>query len=237
MNVKLTFLILIFVVSAGTKLSAQRRTNRLSDIQSAEYPYVTLSATASTQGLGADVKVSFVPQFGVRAGVSILPFNWQTVYTGRSEPTDLNLEADFANAHLMFDWHPIADRNNLMDQLVVTAGAAYWWKDQGTAVISYRGTYKYGDILVPSDDLGQLTGRVEWKKVTPYIGFGLENVLTTSKVNLGFAIGTYYMGEPDATLTGTKMLAANTSNSEQFQKNMSFYRFLPVLQVNLNFGL
>lgn len=237
MNVKLTFLISIILTFAGSQLSAQRNTNRLSDIQTADYPSVTLSATASTQGVGGDVKVSFVPLFGVRAGVSILPFNWQTVYTGRSEPTDLNLDADFANAHLMFDFHPIADRDNLMDQIVVTAGAAYWWKDKGTAVISYRGTYKYGDILIPSQDLGQLTGKVEWNKVTPYIGFGLENVLSNSRVNLGFAIGTYYMGEPDATLTGTKMLAANTSNSDQFQKNMSFYRFLPVLQVNLNFGL
>lgn len=237
MNVKLTFLTLIILACSVNQASAQRNSSRFSDIQSADYPYVTLSATLSTQGVGADVKVSVNPLFGVRTGVSILPFDWQTIYTGRTEPTDLKLDADFANVHVMLDYHPITNRDNLTDQIIVTAGAAYWWKDKGSAVISYKGNYRYGDIQIPSENLGQLTGDVQWKKVTPYLGIGLENVLSSDKINLGFAIGTYYMGEPSATLTGTKMLAANTSNSEQFQKNMSFYRFLPVIQVNLNIGL
>jgi len=237
MNKKLIFLSFMLLIFAWNHLFAQSGGTRNSNISSSEYPKIILSATVSTQGVGGDIKVLPIPTFGIRAGVSVLPFNWQTIYTGRTEPTDLKLDADFANAHLMFDWHPISGRYNLLDKIVITAGGAYWWKDKGTAVISYRGNYNYGDIVIPSDDLGQLKGEVQWKKVTPYLGLGLENILSDRTINLGFAIGAYYMGKPDATLTGTKMLSANVSNSEQFEKNMSFYRFLPVLQVNLNFNL
>ncbi|MEJ7560397.1 MAG: hypothetical protein WKF66_18965 [Pedobacter sp.] len=198
---------------------------------------VTLSATIATQGVGLDVKFSPTPQFGVRVGASILPISGGGVYKVRSEPTDVDFDVNFANAHLMFDWHPFLKESGLSRKVVVTAGAGYFWEAKGDVVVSYRGTYKYGDILIPSTDLGQLYGSVEWKKVAPYLGFGFENAFPAKKFNVGFALGAYYLGEPDATLTGTNYLSQNTSNSQQLQKNMSYYRFMPVLQVNLNFGL
>jgi hypothetical protein len=198
---------------------------------------VTLSATIATQGVGLDVKFAPVPKFAVRVGASILPISGGGVYKVRSEPTDVDFDVKFANAHLMLDWHPFLKETGLSRKVVVTAGAGYFWEAKGDVVVSYRGTYKYGDILIPSEDLGKLYGNVEWKKVAPYLGFGFENVFPAHKFNVGFAVGTYYLGEPDATLTGTNYLAQNTSNSQQLQKNMSYYRFMPVLQVNLNFGL
>jgi len=227
MNKTFTYLSIVLLGYLPLQLQAQHK----------PYSKIILSATLSTQGAGADIKFSPTAEFGIRTGISILPFNWQTVYTGRSKPTDLHLDADFANTHLMFDWHPFLGGYKLSEKIVVTAGGAYWWKDKGTATISYQGTYKYGDIEIDREDLGVLKGTVQWKKITPYLGFGFENVFPSHKFNLGFAIGTYYMGKPDAILTGTKMLAANTSNSEQFEKNMSYYRFLPIVQINLNFSL
>ncbi|SEA66491.1 hypothetical protein [Pedobacter hartonius] len=231
MNIKFTFLSLILLTFAVNEIQAQNRTPY------GDFPNVSVSATAGTQGIGADVKVNLSQPFGVRAGVSILPFNWQTVYTGRSEPTNLKLDADFANAHLMFDWHPSTDHDNILDKFILTVGGAYWWKDKGTAVITYNGIYKYGDIEIPSDQLGELQGKVQWNKVTPYIGVGLDDIFSARTFDFGFSIGTYYMGKPDASLTGTKLLAANTSNSEQFAKNLSYYRFLPVVQLNFNIHL
>ena len=233
MKKTLTILSLIAIILFSTQINAQTTTT----IDSAARSKVTLSATIATQGVGLDIKFAPIPQFAVRVGASILPISGGGVYKVRSEPTDVDFDVNFANAHLLFDWHPFLKETGLSRKIVVTAGAGYFWEAKGDVVVSYRGTYKYGDILIPSSDLGQLYGSVEWKKVAPYLVFGFENVFPTKKFNVGFAVGTYYLGEPDATLTGTNYLSQNTSNQQQLQKNMSYYRFMPVLQVNLNFGL
>ncbi|MHA4894220.1 hypothetical protein ACXZ1K_05655 [Pedobacter sp. PWIIR3] len=229
----ITILSLSILLTICTQLNAQSTAT----IDSASRPKVTVSATIATQGVGLDLKYAPKPVFAVRVGASILPISGQGVYKVRSEPTDVDFDADFANAHLMLDFHPFLKEKGLSKKVVVTAGAGYFWKAQGDVVVSYRGTYKYGDILIPSSDLGQLIGGVKWDKVAPYLGFGFENVFPKNAFNIGFAVGTYYMGEPKATLTGTNYLTLNTSNQAQLQKNMSYYRFLPVVQINLNFGL
>jgi hypothetical protein len=233
MKRNVTILSLIATILFFTQVNAQTSTS----IDSTARSKVTLSATIATQGVGLDIKFAPIPQFAVRVGASILPISGGGVYKVRSEPTDVDFDVNFANAHLLFDWHPFLKETGLSRKIVVTAGAGYFWEAKGDVVVSYRGTYKYGDILIPSSDLGQLYGSVEWKKVAPYLGFGFENVFPSKKFNVGFAVGTYYLGEPDATLTGTNYLSQNTSNQQQLQKNMSYYRFMPVLQVNLNFGL
>lgn len=233
MKKTITILSLTLLFASFMRVNAQSS----STTDSTSRSKVTLSATIATQGVGLDVKFAPIPQFAVRVGASILPIKGGGVYKVRSEPTDVDFDAKFANAHLMFDWHPFLKETGLSRKVVVTAGAGYFWEAKGDVVVSYRGTYKYGDILIPSSDLGQLYGSVEWKKVAPYLGFGFENVFPSNKFNVGFAVGTYYMGKPDATLTGTNYLSQNSSNQQQLQKNMSYYRFMPVLQVNLNFGL
>jgi hypothetical protein len=234
MKKRFTYLVLSFFLLLGTQVNAQESNM---SIDSAMRNKFSITATVATQGLGLDLKFAPVPAFKIRGGASILPLELSTVYSVRTEPTDLDLEADFANAHLMFDWHPFINEKSLSRKVIVTAGAAYFWKAQGDAVVSYRGVYNYGDIQIPSEDLGQLVGNVKWNKVAPYLGIGFENPFPSKKLNIGFAVGAYYMGEPDVSLTGTKFLVRNESNEAQFKENMSGYSLLPVVQININFAL
>jgi len=223
-----------FFLFVGTQVNAQV-TNM--SIDSALRNQFYISAHAGTQGLGLNLKFAPVPAFKIRAGASILPIEISSVYSVRKQPTNLDLNAKFSNAHLMFDWHPFINENSFSRKVIVTAGAGYFWEAQGDAVVTYNGVYNYGDIQIPSDDLGQLIGNVTWNQIAPYAGIGFENPFPAKRVNVGFAVGAYYMGKPDATLTGTKFLSANQSNEAQFEKNMSGYKLLPVIQVNLNIRL
>lgn len=229
-----TILPICVLLLSGLRSSAQDSTSFDSGMRRSKI-YLTL--TAATQGFGGDIKYVPTPAFNVRAGASFLPLSFSRPYTFNSQPTNVDFDGDFANAHLMFDWHPFLNGYKVSRKVIVTAGAGYFWKRTATAEITSENGKQYNDIFVPSADLGSLIGTVTWNKVAPYLGFGFENAFPKHRANLGFAVGMYYMGEPDATLTGTKLLAANDRNSEQFQKNMSFYRFLPVVQINFNFGL
>ncbi|WP_443939711.1 hypothetical protein [Pedobacter sp. MW01-1-1] len=231
------FICSFFLFSANLKAQEEGAKPSQGAAESADRSKVVLSAHISTQGLGMDVKYAWTPKFAIRGGASIMPFDGQTVFSVNSQPTDLDFKVAFGNAHLLFDWHPFLNEKSLSRKVVVTGGAGYFWQAKGEAVVTYRGTYMYGDIPITSAELGQLQGTIKWNKVAPYAGFGFENVFPRNKFNVGFAVGMYYMGEPEVTLVGTNYLAANTSNQQQLQENMSFYRFMPVVQINFNFGL
>ncbi|WP_129715290.1 hypothetical protein [Pedobacter sp. SYP-B3415] len=225
-----TSLVLGFILAAVTGASAQ---TSVDSTRTRAY----LAAHVGTSGAGLDFKVAVKPSFTIRAGASILPFDYNTLMTVRAQPAKIDIQADFNNAHLIFDWHPFLKEKGLSKKAFVSVGAGYFWKAEGSGTASYDGTYQYGDISIPSSELGELTGRVEWNKVAPYAGIGFQNPFPMRKVNVSFSVGAFYMGKADATLTGTKLLVNNQANQRQFEENMSFYRILPVAQVSLNFNL
>ena len=196
-----------------------------------------VSPHVSTQGLGAEFKYSPQPAFNIRAGISALSLNFNTDYTVRSEPADLEVDVDMANAHLLFDWHPFVKSDGFGRKFLLTAGAAYFWKDQGDGVARYKGTYDYQGVPIPSGEVGELYGTAKWNSLAPYLGFGFENPTPKKRVNVGFALGAYYMGDPKVTVTGTKFLEDTSEDEREFRENISRFKFLPVLQVNLNIRL
>ena len=202
----------------------------------AQHSSFFISPHVSTQGLGLEFKFAPQPGFNLRSGASVLDFSFNTRYTMRSAPANAKVEVDLANAHLLFDVHPFIKSNSFAQKFLLSAGAAYFWKDGGNALATYSGDYIFEDYTVPSDMIGELSGVVRWKKIAPYFGMGFENPLPKRRVNIGFALGAYYIGKPDVEVTGTKFLEDAESDEVEFREHVSRYPFLPVLQINLNIG-
>jgi hypothetical protein len=196
-----------------------------------------ISPHGGTQGLGLDFKFAPRAGFNLRAGASVLPFHFNTSYTVRSEPADAEVDVDFHNAHFFFDVHPFIKSDAFAQKFLLTAGAAYFWKAEGNAVATYSGDYTYEGYTVPEEMIGELYGSVRWNKLTPFFGFGFENPFPKKRVNIGFALGAYYMGKPEVEVTGTKFLMDAESDEAEFRENVSRFQFLPVLQINLNIAL
>lgn len=222
MKTKIALLALLLALP-GLQASAQR---------------TALAATAGTQGVGMDIKYYPVPQYDIRTGFSILPVKTSFVFTAQGNRSDADVKADFQNAHLALDWHPfVKGKGEGYHKFLLSAGLGYFWKNTGTAVITSRETYRYGDIVIAPEDAGQLTGKVNWHRVAPYAGFGFESAIPKTKFNIGFVAGAYYLGQPETNLTGTKLVSVDQANQDQLHSNVSDYRFLPVIQLNLNYTL
>lgn len=196
-----------------------------------------ISPHVATQGLGLELKFAPQPGLNFRAGASVLNFDFNTNYTVRAEPADAKVDVDIANAHLMFDAHPFVKSESFARKFLLTAGAGYFWRDGGKAIATYNGDYYYEGYTIPNDMIGELYGEVHWNKIAPYFGLGFENPLPRKRVNLGFALGAYYTGKPNAEVTGTKFLEDSENDEAEFREQVSRLRFLPVLQINLNIGL
>ncbi|WP_432709556.1 hypothetical protein [Pedobacter sp.] len=207
----------------------------LSSVQAQQNVY--LSAHLSTQGPGLEVKYVPQPGFNLRAGFSMLPFSFNTSYTVHSRPADAAVDVDVANAHFMVDWHPFIKSESFSRKILLSTGAAYFWKSRGEAVVTYNGTFEFDDMEIPANEVGELYGRIQWNKFAPYLALGIENPRPKNRVNVGFAVGAYYMGEPSVEITGTKYLTDTESDEQELRENVSPYQFLPVVQVNLNIRL
>lgn len=221
MKNKISLIALSLVTFLGLNVNAQK---------------TAVAVTAGTQGAGVDLKYSPAPNYGIRLGGSILPFKTDFVFTTGSTPADVDLKADFQNAHVIFDWHPFRHGQGFR-KFMLSAGAGYFWKNKGRAILKTQDTYAYGDIVIGPDDAGELIGEVRWKQVAPYAGIGFESAIPTTKFNMGFSLGAYYLGEPATRLTGTKLVSVDGDNQAQFHQNMKDYRFLPVIQLNFNYAL
>jgi len=200
----------------------------------------TLGLNVGSQGVGIEGKKAFNSRLGLRLGVNIIPINniETKQYLGENQTT-INFEPRFSNVHVMADWRPFKfnSSNPLSGNFKVSAGVAYFIKSQGTANISLSNTYYYGDIDIPSEDVGSITAEAKWGHVAPYAGLGLDNIPMFNNFFLGFEAGTYYLSSPSATIVGTGFLKDNDQNQPQLQRNLKSYRFLPVFQVNFNFNI
>ncbi|MEJ5961349.1 hypothetical protein [Pedobacter immunditicola] len=203
----------------------------------AQHSSFFISPHVATQGLGLEFKFAPQPGLNFRAGASVLKFQFNTDYTVRAQPANAEVDVDLANAHLMLDVHPFIKSDSFAQKFLLSAGAAYFWKDGGNALATYPGDYIYEGFTIPSEMVGELYGEVRGNKIAPYFGLGFENPLPKKRVNIGFALGAYYIGKPDVDVTGTKFLEDTESDEAEFRDNVSRFRFLPVLQINLNFAL
>lgn len=224
------FKLLAFVmVLGGTVVSAQ-----------AQYvaPKTTVGFNVGTQGVGIEGKRNVVGRLDLRLGADIIPINnlRSTQYLGNNQTT-IDLQPRFSNVHLLADWRPFKfnESNPLSGNFKLTAGAAYFIKSEGTADIALAGSFYYGDIEIPRDEVGTVTAQAKWGHFAPYGGIGLDNIPLFNSFFVGFDIGTYYLSSPSASIVGTNFLKDNDTNQPQLQRNLRTYRFLPVFQVNFNF--
>ncbi len=193
---------------------------------------VSVQLLMGTQGIGADVKYGILPKLSGRAGFGIIPVSVNGVFGFSSFSTYNQLSARFSNIHMLADYSPF---NSSVFRLV--GGAAYLVKGNANAVITPKGSYQFGNTSVNSNQIGVLDASVDWKGVAPYLGVALFRAFPNKFFNTNLDIGTYYLSSPGTSLTGTKMLADNSSQEPQFNKNMQGYRWLPVVQLNFNFRI
>jgi len=193
---------------------------------------LSVQVLMGSQGIGADAKYGFLPCLSGRFGFGIIPVNVNSVFGFSSFSTDKSLSAKFSNLHLLADYSPFSGSS-----FRVVGGAGYFFRGDANVLIAPSGSYQLGNTTVTKDQLGDIDASAEWSGLSPYLGIGLFRSFPGSLFNMNLDMGTYYLSSPQTSLTGTKMLAGNSSQETQFNQNMQGYRWMPVLQLNFNFRI
>ncbi|MBB5396715.1 hypothetical protein [Mucilaginibacter sp. AK015] len=193
---------------------------------------VSVQLLLGSQGIGADIKYGFLPRLSGRVGFGIIPVNAGRNFHFSSFKVHGQLTSRFSNLHLLADYSPFATQS-----IRIVGGASYLIKGNANVIISPTRGYDIGNRSVTKDQLGAVYANADWKGLAPYLGVALFRDFPDKIFNVNLDIGSYYLSSPATSFTGTQLLSDNDDNAKQFNKNMSGYRWLPVVQVNFNFRL
>lgn len=193
-----------------------------------------IAARASTLGIGAEVSYRVNGIVGVRVGGNYLQFSRDATI----ENIDYHLTPHFESGTAIVDLYPTGGALHLSAGFLIN-------HNEGRMLARLNQNIEIGGTTYTPDQVGSLTGTVDFKKTAPYLGIGLAG-----RGNLAFLIdlGVGFTGTPRVSLVGQTPLTG--AAKAQFDANVaqelaqvqaeidgkSILKYHPVLSVGLKIG-
>jgi hypothetical protein len=191
---------------------------------------------ASTYGFGADLGYRLNDKLLLKAGYDSFSFNFDTTLDQESVIVGLNGAIENASLGAYVDYQ-------LAGKLYLSVGVI----DGGlSSTVSGRSLsdYQWGDVTIPSSQLGTLTFNVAPKNsLLPYVGLGLGKLLNGEKtINFALEVGAINLGGSDVDVAATGAFAPSASNSAFYQQEnlnaiFDLLQWYPIVKFNLAINL
>jgi hypothetical protein len=200
---------------------------------------LAVTADLGTTGAGAHLVVPMETYLNGRFGINY----FQHDFNKHSGQVNYELKGKLQTVDVLFDWFV---REN--SSFRVTGGLVYNGTTMdATGKPDLAGKFTLNGVTYSAADVGQLNGRVKFRKAAPYLGIGWGNPLAAgSRWRFNADLGAFYQGKGDVHLasigcaTSNKVCKALASDvkAEQLrlQEDISEYKFYPVLRASVSYS-
>jgi len=192
---------------------------------------VGLAAHVGSLGLGADVAVSVHPNVGLRAGGNFFPFDINFTSSG----VDYSLGLPSPQFMLLADLYPTGSFRVSAGLMISSASFDLTGKLDGPVNIG-------GTTYTPAE-VGNLTGTLETRDVSPYIGIGFGNP-ASSRVGFFLDLGVAFHGNPQASAAADGPISTLPGfqadldlEIQDIQDDVGSIIVYPVLSIGVSIGL
>jgi hypothetical protein len=168
---------------------------------SAQLGRVAFGLKAGTLGFGPEASVGITRHIAVRAGLNRFSLERDQELGG----IDYRLTPRLRNLTALLDLHPTGGAFRLSGGIISNRnqGGLDARLDQGSTLFIGEGEYS-------SSDVQALTGRIGFKRSSPYVGLGFDNSLAgTGRVSVNLDLGVMFHGHPQASLAGQSSLTGS----------------------------
>jgi hypothetical protein len=190
-----------------------------------------LAIHVGSMGVGIDGAVMVHPMVGIRAGANYFPFD----ISYNSSGIGYNLGPASPQFLLVADLYPTRSFRVSGGLMISSADFELTAKLDGPVDIG-------GTTYTPAQ-VGKLTGVLETRDVSPYVGIGFGNP-AVSRVGLLVDLGVAFHGNPKAGLSADGPVAALPSfqqdldqEAQKIQADVENYVVYPVLSIGVSIGL
>ncbi len=193
-----------------------------------------IAARASTLGIGAEISYRVNRNIGIRAGGNYLKFSRDASV----ENIDYHLTPRFESGTAILDLYPIGGALHLSGGVLIN-------HNEGRMLARLNQNIQIGGTTYTPDQVGSLSGLVDFRKTAPYLGLGLAG---RGQIAFLLDLGVGITGTPRVDLVGTTPLTG--AAKAQFDADVaselaqvrakidgkSYLKFHPVLSLGLKVG-
>lgn len=189
--------------------------------------------------LGPGVGVGYARElnnsFSFRTKVSF--FKWDLNRDNLSlngRKVDLIGKLRYNTLDFLFDYRPFQSSS-----FKLVTGISYLSSAKFNAVLTpakVAGDYKYGDITISKENLGNISAGGDWSGIAPYVGIGFGRAIPRDNLGFGFDLGGYFTGKPTSYFNASGSLTPTaTAEREDFIQWMNRYRVIPNFTIHVNY--
>jgi hypothetical protein len=199
---------------------------------------IGINGSVGTTGVGAHATFPVTPNVNLRLGLSYLGYNYKG--STRDMEYDLDLKANTYDA--LIDWYP--DKNSAFR---ITGGASYNGnRIDVKARPNAAGAYSVHGNLYNAASVGDVTGKVDFNKIAPYLGIGWGRNLKDEKGwSFSTDLGVLFQGSPKTSLQASGCTApaavcnqfANdvAHENEALAHEVRKFKVYPVLRIGVSY--
>jgi hypothetical protein len=198
---------------------------------------IGLTGEVGTTGIGFHASLPVKPQLNARVGFGYLGYS----YSGNTNGVDYDMSLRAKTYDALLDWYPNED-----SAFRVTAGLAYNGnKIDVHAKPNALGSYTVNGNTYSAVDVGQVTGKVDFGKVSPYLGIGWSTGRKEKGWSVSSDIGVLFQGSPNTELNVSGCKAPEPVCSQfradvarersALNDEVSRFKLYPVLRIGLNY--
>lgn len=198
---------------------------------------VGVTANLGTTGFGAHFSVPVQPSLNARFGVNALHYS----YDDSADDLDYDFKLKLQTVDALLDWFPAGGVFRL------TAGVVYNGnKIDARAKPNAIDSYTINGRTYSTTDVGTLNGKIDFRKVAPYLGIGWGNAIAKDK-GWGFSadLGVLLQGSPKVKLSNSDcrlgtaqcdQLAADIAAEQaNLKDDTDSFRAYPVIRVGVSY--
>ena len=195
-----------------------------------------MSLSAGTAGAGLHVTTKFTDSVNFRFGLNGFSYDFDE----STDDADYDIDLKLQTLDMLVDYHPFSGSFRL------TGGLVYNGNKLDAKAVPVGGSFTFNGTTYTAADVGDISGRIDFKKVAPYIGIGFGNAVAANK-GWGFTadLGVMFMGSPKVNLASNNCTATGTicsdlandlqSERDQLRDDAKDFRYYPVARVGLTY--
>lgn len=200
---------------------------------------LSLQLQGGTNGFGAGIRYQFLDKLAVRLNGTYFTHQMDNPLKGR----DINIAAlgdfkdDIQYVKGSVSQVGLLGEYSVLSMLRIVAGGAIINNTEVNGFLKPTKGMDFGNLSITPEQIGTLAANVSFNGFAPYIGLGIGKSTPSKRFGINVDLGSYYLSAAKVQIDATKLLAPNKNQESLLENNLSTFRWMPTLQVNLNFKL
>ncbi|MGJ9419565.1 hypothetical protein ACHAC9_17655 [Massilia sp. CMS3.1] len=220
---KFTKIVSILLVTLAAASTAQARE-------------IATTVDLGTTGLGLHLSTPVAPNLNARVGLNFASYS----YDGNTSDVEYDFKLKLATVDALLDYHPWGSAFRVSGGLVYNGNSI-----DANAKPNANGTYTINGRTYSSAMVGDLSGKIDFRKTAPYLGIGWGNAVAAAGWGFGMDLGVAFQGSPKTSLasrgcTAPAPVCAQVANdvaaeNAKLADEVKDFKLYPVIRVGVSY--